>query len=398
MVFTVKYPNDDTKYKVCSFNKIRDNCIYLDCRFNNLTSLEPIKILTQLQYLNCNYNNLTSLKHIRYLTQLQNLNCSSNDLTSLEGIENLTQLQIIYCHYNNLTSLKGLEHLTQLQELQCYDNKLTSLEGIENCAQLQLLYCHHNVLNSLEGIENLTQLQILNCNSNRITSLPLEIINFRNLARIEYILNPIYDIPIQLIRFIIRFEQYSINKTTVYNDSQNIHNYSIQLSVFDSIKRLTEKFNVEFNLVQLTNEIVEDTVLNCKERIFQYIENTEIHSVLLLNFPEILWLVWNEIKTFDKDKQIECKKRLNEEIEEAECMCYTGRCNRLINCLNGFSDLVEIKIQDSSQIANVISVVKKKLENENKYFIEEHKKIVKKELLERGYELDLINEWLEYIE
>jgi SOS response regulatory protein OraA/RecX len=40
-----------------------------------------------------------------------------------------------------------------------------------------------------------------------------------------------------------------------------------------------------------------------------------------------------------------------------------------------------------------------KLINDNtKYTIDKHKEEVKKELLERGYELETINEWIEYIQ
>ena len=71
MHIIVKYLNDDTKYNIYSFDKIRDNCIYLNCDYNKLTSLEPIKNLTQLQKLYCSYNQLTSLEPIRNLIQLK---------------------------------------------------------------------------------------------------------------------------------------------------------------------------------------------------------------------------------------------------------------------------------------------------------------------------------------
>jgi Leucine-rich repeat (LRR) protein len=458
----VGYPNDNTEYKVKSFKYIKKNCIYLDCRFNDLTSLkgienlkqlqilycsnnkltslEPIKHLIKLKELDCMFNNLTSLEGIENLTQLQNLFCSFNKLTSLKGIENLTQLQTLFCRSNKLTSLVGIENLTQLQNLDCNKNNLTSLEGIENLTQLQYLYCNDNKITSLEGIENLTQLYTLNCSFNKIksikllkkltqlqilycnynqltslksikkltqlneldcdnnqlTSLPLSLMNCRNLRSIYYENNNIEDLPLPLLRFINRIQQGSINNINVYNDTQNIHNSSIQLTVRNSINRLSDKFRESINLDELTNYILEDSIINCKERLIEYMANKEEHSILLLNFAEILWLVWQEINEFEADTQIEAKKRLNEEIKEADCMCYTGRCNRLVNCLVGFSDLVEIKIQDSSQIGNIIVIVKERLGDE--YTVDKHKEEVKKELLERGYDLETINEWIEYIQ
>ena len=42
-----------------------------------------------------------------------------------------------------------------------------------------------------------------------------------------------------------------------------------------------------------------------------------------------------------------------------ECKCFTGRISRLVNCLNGFTDLVNINIEDNQQIGNIIVIIKK---------------------------------------
>jgi hypothetical protein len=65
--------------------------------------------------------------------------------------------------------------------------------------------------------------------------------------------------------------------------------------------------------------------------------------------------------------------------------------------LNGFTDLVKIEIADNEQIGNIIILIKDKLESENKYTIEMHKELVTKELTERGFSSQLINEWIEFI-
>lgn len=89
-------------------------------------------------------------------------------------------------------------------------------------------------------------------------------------------------------------------------------------------------------------------------------------------------------------------KGVNEDMKQALCKCFTGRINRIINSLNGFSDLVKIEIGDNSQISNIIIIIKSRLGDE--YTIEKHKELVKKELLERGYESKTIDEWISYIE
>jgi hypothetical protein len=85
-------------------------------------------------------------------------------------------------------------------------------------------------------------------------------------------------------------------------------------------------------------------------------------------------------------------------MSDSICMCFTGRISRLINCLNGFTDLVKINIADNQQIGNIIIIVKEKLELDNNYNIENHKYLVKKELIERNFSSDIIEEWINFIE
>ena len=94
----------------------------------------------------------------------------------------------------------------------------------------------------------------------------------------------------------------------------------------------------------------------------------------------------------------EIKYVLNAEMLDSEFKCFTGRLSRLVNCLNGFSNLVEIKISDNQQIANVIIIIKNDLEVKYEYSIEKHRQLVTTELKSRSYTDDLIAEWVEQIE
>ncbi len=114
-------------------------------------------------------------------------------------------------------------------------------------------------------------------------------------------------------------------------------------------------------------------------------------------------MVYNSkiLTDFQIEEQEEIFKVLNQEIKDADCKCFTGRMNRVINCLNGFSPLVVINIKYGEQIGNIIILVKNKLELTNSYTIEQHKIEVEKELLERNYEIETIKTCalsIEYIE
>jgi hypothetical protein len=70
--------------------------------------------------------------------------------------------------------------------------------------------------------------------------------------------------------------------------------------------------------------------------------------------------------------------------------------SRVVNCLNGFSPLVNINIKDSDQIGNIIVLIKSQLADN--YDVETHKQLVKNELKSRRFDSQVINEWIEYIE
>jgi hypothetical protein len=79
-------------------------------------------------------------------------------------------------------------------------------------------------------------------------------------------------------------------------------------------------------------------------------------------------------------------------MHESICKCFTGRISRLINCLNGFDELVNIKIAGNEQISQIISLIQNKLEKEGIYNIKLHKEQVKNSLIELNYDSDIINE------
>jgi len=248
---------------------------------------------------------------------------------------------------------------------------------------------------------NFPNLQELDCSDNQLTSLPLYVLNFRHLQEITFENNEIELSP-QIARFIHRIQNRNINsnKISVYNDTQNIHNVNIQVSVKDSINNITTRTDLpKFNQENLISYILQDDTLLNKDQLIEYSNDVNVHSLLLLTFAEVLWYTLQTIiKDFKFDIQQEIKSILNQDINDAECKCFTGRINRVINCLNGFSPLVSISISDNEQIGNIIVIIKEKLELTNSYTIETHKELVIKELEERGYSKDIIDTWIGFIE
>jgi hypothetical protein len=174
-----------------------------------------------------------------------------------------------------------------------------------------------------------------------------------------------------------------------------VHNHSIQESIRESIQNIL-KFKP--TIENLNNLILNDNILtkNTKEILMEYSEDTSIHTILNITFGELLLYVFNRIQ--NNEHKDEIKRILNSEMHESICKCFTGRISRLINCLNGFDELVNIRIAGSEQISQIISLIQNKLNKEGNYNVELHREQVKNSLIELDYDISVINEWVNYIE
>jgi hypothetical protein len=179
---------------------------------------------------------------------------------------------------------------------------------------------------------------------------------------------------------------------TIYDDSQNVHDSHIVKSIQKSIYNLMSDLKSQ-SLDTVLKSIVEDKILNTqtKQQLVEYCEDKTIHSIVGITFDEVLRYVWTNIsKHKDSD---EIKKILNIEMKDSICKCFTGRLSRLINCLNGFDERVSVIISDKQEILNVIIKIRNMYED-----VEKQKEVIIKELLERGYDKETINEYLVYLE
>ena len=363
-----------------------------------------------LQKLDISYSSLSSLYGLENCTALQYLDMSDNCIDSLNGLQNCIYLQKLKLSQNIISSLNGLQNCTALHTLYISHNKITSLNGLQNCTALQYLDISNNKLisiNSLNYLQNCIALEYLTMSGNTgITTLPNFLIEFRNLEYIIYD-NVELELDARQRRWLnrLQYQNRNTNGIQVYNNSQNVHDSSIQETVRSSMSRLLNQPLIpSYNVDTLTNNIILDTVLTpkSKDQLLLYITSQEELVELSLTYGELLWAVWQTIHNlgeFDEETQIQIKQILNQELEDSDCKCFTGRMTRLVNVLNGFSSLVEVKILDGVQIGNIVSIIKQRLkDSQYGYTVEKHIEEFRKEMLDRGESVELINEWLEYIE
>jgi hypothetical protein len=316
-------------------------------------------------------------------------------VTSQYNNEDVIGIDCSGIQLTELPELPNNKRFRNLKNFDCSDNQLLELPScILECDNLEILNCGYNKLITLPvNIKSpLHNLKYFYIDNNQLSTLPLWILNCSNLRDISIYDNPLEELSPQIERFIKKIQNDTTKQINVYNDNQNAHNSNIEESIKNSINNITTRTDLpKYNKESLIDMISNDDILKCKKQLLEYCNDEYVHDLLLLRFPELLWYVMNTIKSdFKEEEQKQIKTILNQEMKDAEGTCLTGKMNRVVNCLNGFSKLVDIKIKNSEQIGNIILIIKEKLELENNYSVDKHKKLVIKELEERGYEKDVI--------
>jgi Leucine-rich repeat (LRR) protein len=342
--------------------------------------------------LSCNGNRLTTLpKAIGTLTHLQRLGCNDNCLTTLpESIGNLTQLKIIECCNNNLTTLP--ESIGNLQQLVTIDFTLNKLVYLPR------------------SLGNLPQLRDLCVMMNELVSLPVELVQCRELVNVDYQGNPIIALHAPLRRMIHNRQnahrrimderRYYRNCRGFYDDKQNVHSSVVQATVKRSIYNLLNDTSLEEisikRLRAIIAELDSDLLLDkTKSALFEYMELGEEHSTLHITFADLLQKVIGRIEKSETEVRRNLYQRLNEEMADAECKCFTGRLSRLVNVLVGYFDDIRIEIAGAEHISALIVLIKGRHNlGDDDEVTPEAKEEIRRELQERGYEAGVIEEWL----
>ncbi len=373
----------------------------LDIFDNQITHIEEntFDSLINLQNLNLGWNEITHIEENTFdsLINLQELKLSHNQITKIEEntFKSLFNLQELNIDSNQITKIEKntFKLLTNLQKLDFSDNQISTLETntFISLTNLQRLNFGYNQITNID--EKLfclmTNLEELHLNNNQITRLPLSLLYCRHLTSYHIDDTVIIDIRIQRCidhnRNIMLRNYFGHTDHGIFNDSQNIHVSSIQYSTRESINNLM-KDDTNYSKDFIIDELIK---LNpkCLKSLLCYMEDTEIHSILLLTFNEVFIKVFNRIITSEhKDDLI---KRLDEEMQESECKCFTGRITRLVNVLCGYFDDINITISNNERISAIILTI---LNGEE--MNDELKKQCIKQLKENDFTDEEINKWL----
>lgn len=387
----------------CNFNRISglgglEKCIKLDrleFKDNLVSDLSPLEQCKNLTVLDCEINRIEDLSPLQDCTGLTHFWFSKNlvaDLSPLQGCTRLIEL----CFADNLVkNISPLQSCKNLYKLFCINNEISDLSPLRGCIGLKLLWFSYNKITDLSPLQGCRGLIELNCSHNKIESLDI-LLNLNRLIYFTYGNNPLNPPSIQVIRALERIERnLKNNNNSIYNDTQNVHDVTIQQSVMDSVRKLmndklpnNKEIKLDFNSV-FNSELKDNT----KNRLVEYFQDNTQHSIFLITYKELFTYVWNRI--INNPNKRELLKILDANIQDSECSCFTGRFNRTLSTLVGFYDDIQINISDNSRINAIILQVKDTIKP---YDPVKHKELVRTALLEAGYDSEVIKDWIEYIE
>lgn len=149
--------------------------------------------------------------------------------------------------------------------------------------------------------------------------------------------------------------------STIYSDSQNVHNSTLNKSVISVAKTLVQQHK---ELIEADEKNIFRNILN--ELIHKHPEKTNIikegfsfmsESVFRIDditLPKVLIAVWLFITEHSDKKELE--NRLLEELKEMKGKCTTGYIARLVNVIQGYTDNKDffVKISDKDQCRAVV--------------------------------------------
>jgi hypothetical protein len=254
---------------------------------------------------------------------------------------------------------------------------------LDRLVRLEEIYLSYNQIRQFENLHDLTHLHTICLIGNkRLDTIPMITLRLRTIRtiRTDQEIDPIVQ------RYLVKNSIKSGH--SIFNDTQNVHDQQINKSISESLYRLMDT-KINLSEKKIIEEIRHHESLSDKSKnlIMKYIKSNDVHSVLNVTFKEVMTYVWNSIRSNDYSDEI--VKVLDQEIQDSETKCFTGRLSRLVNCLNGFDPRVCVNISSGQEIANIIVAIRGRYNSEYEQII-----MIKKELTERGYDDNVIKEWI----
>jgi len=114
-------------------------------------------------------HSVNGVKRARVNGDIKKLDLSNRNLTKIDGLERLHNLESLKLSYNRLTNVDGLNKLKNLRGLDLSHNKITWIDGLSELSELEWLYMYNNRMNRIEGLDKFRKLKWLFLDGNPLS-------------------------------------------------------------------------------------------------------------------------------------------------------------------------------------------------------------------------------------
>jgi len=121
--------------------------------YDQLTSIEPLYQIQNLQKLNISHTNVSSLQSLYELRDLNYLDISYTIVESLAPLENNNSLQYLDISNTRVRGLQALREMYSLRKLNIENTAVKSLEAIKSLNGLKLLLADHTGISDQQFLE-----------------------------------------------------------------------------------------------------------------------------------------------------------------------------------------------------------------------------------------------------
>ncbi|CAL6104662.1 Conserved_hypothetical protein [Hexamita inflata] len=162
--FGRKYEKDMiTKYQ----NSVNNNSLVVQ----NDDLIINLNFADDLNVSSLTVNNCKNVKFVKVPVKVTSLAVNDCNITNINGIEAINQLQIIEFTNNPLTTIKPIYSLTSIISIKINNTKITNIAGIEAMNQLTHVDLRNNAIILIEPLKHLTNLKQIRIDNNFVQDL-----------------------------------------------------------------------------------------------------------------------------------------------------------------------------------------------------------------------------------
>ncbi len=143
----------------------------LDCSNTNVEDISPIRNLNKINALDISNTLITDISDLRYANNIKTLNAENIRLSDIEIIGLYGQLTNLSVAGTDVSDISMLENCEQLVDLNMSSTKVTSLDSIVLPQSIRFLNLSNTEIDDISNLSNLENLQVLIIDDTYVTDL-----------------------------------------------------------------------------------------------------------------------------------------------------------------------------------------------------------------------------------